>query len=326
MPKGDYLHMNTLFQSLGRSLLFFDGGMGSMLERAGLPAGTRPEAWNLKHPDIIRDIHLQYLRAGAIFLKTNTFGAHDSHLAGSGYTVPKTVAAGVRLAREAIAESGRTDVAVMLDTGSVGLLQPLGPLPFEEAVSSFKALFAAGAAAGADGILIETMTDLREIKAAVLAARETCALPVFVTVTADAQGRLLVDATLRCVDAPVIFGAGDAAHVPESVGGHLRASCAAAIPLGGHAADSVLAELRGHARPTVDVGFMVQNISLGRKDGVVQFVHADDTPRRFRLSGALAVWVKESICKMTVSGPRKEGVKPHSYPKTKGPRRAKAAS
>jgi len=136
----------------------------------------------------------------------------------------------------------------------------------------------------------------------------------------DEHGRLLVDETLRCPAEPSVFGAGDAVHIPESVGAHLRPSCAAAIPLGGHAADCVLAALRGQPGTSVDVGFMLQCYSLGRRDGVVQFVRPDDSPRRLRLSGGLAARVKETICKMTVDGVRKEGVKPHSYPTPKGPK------
>ncbi|MDR1998462.1 MAG: FAD-dependent oxidoreductase, partial [Frankiaceae bacterium] len=138
----------------------------------------------------------------------------------------------------------------------------------------------------------------------------------------DEQGRLLVDETLRCPQDPAIFGAGDAVRLPDAVGGHLRASCAAAIPLGGHAADSVLAQLRGQTRPAVSIGFMVQCTSLGRRDGLVQFVRADDRPRAVRLSGRLGARAKESICRLTLSGVRKEGAKPRSYRAPKGPRRA----
>lgn len=135
----------------------------------------------------------------------------------------------------------------------------------------------------------------------------------------DEVGRLDVDETLRSVSSPVVFGAGDAVHVPDQVGAHLRMSCAAAVPMGGHAANSVLAELRGQPRPTLSIGFLIQCYSLGRNDGLIQLVSAADVPRPLRLTGGLAATVKESICKLVVTGPTKEGSKPNTYWTPKGP-------
>lgn len=175
---------------LGRRMLFFDGAMGTMLQAAGLPAGEIPERWNLSRPDIIREIHRTYLEAGCDIVLSNTFGASPVKLENSGVGTEDTVAAAVRLARQAVEEAGRGWVA--LDIGPTGrLLRPTGDLPFEEAVSAFGRQVRAGAEAGAELVLIETMSDLYELKAAVLAAKENCTLPVFATLIFDASGKLL---------------------------------------------------------------------------------------------------------------------------------------
>lgn len=142
----------------------------------------------------------------------------------------------------------------------------------------------------------------------------------------DGVGRLEVDETLRSVCSPVVFGAGDAVHVPDRVGAHLRMSCAAAVPMGGHAANAVLAELRGQPLPTLSIGFLIQCYSLGRNDGLIQLVSAADVPRPLRFAGGLAATVKESICKLVVTGPAKEGRKPNTYWAPRGPRIRKAAA
>jgi NADH dehydrogenase len=136
----------------------------------------------------------------------------------------------------------------------------------------------------------------------------------------DEIGRLRVDAQLRSIDAPDIFGAGDAVRLPASNGRHLRMGCAVALPLGGAAAESVLADLRAQPAPTASVGYLVQCISIGRRDGYVQVVHPDDRPRRLALTGRVAAIVKESICRMTVSGPRNAARKPGAYWAPKGPK------
>ena len=137
----------------------------------------------------------------------------------------------------------------------------------------------------------------------------------------DELGRLRVDEYLQCLDYPDIIGAGDAVRPPASVGAHLRMGCAVAIPLGGHAADTALAQLRGTAPGPLDVGFLIQCISLGRKKGYIQLVRADDTPRRFHLAGRVGAFVKERVCRMVISGPRKEASKPGSYFSPAGPHR-----
>lgn len=136
----------------------------------------------------------------------------------------------------------------------------------------------------------------------------------------DGAGRLRVDEKLRSLEAPNIVGAGDAVAVPESVGRHLRMGCAVALPLGAHAAETVLARMRNQDPNPVSVGFIAQCISLGRKRGYIQFVRADDTPRSLHLGGKLGAAFKESICKMVVKAPKKESVKAGAYSWPKGPK------
>lgn len=175
-------------EQLGKEVLFCDGGMGTMLQAAGLPAGHEPELWNLERPETVKAIHAQYLASGADIIAANTFGANGVKL--SGHPAAEIAAAGVRLAREAVDEAGHGYVA--LDVGPTGrLLKPMGDLGFEEAVAAYALEIGAGAAAGADLVFLETMSDLYETKAAVVAAKESCGLPIFVTVVLDPDGRLL---------------------------------------------------------------------------------------------------------------------------------------
>ncbi len=179
--------MNIL-NDLGKRILFFDGAMGTMLQENGLMPGELPELWNLTRPEVITDIHRQYVSAGANLLKTNTFGANGVKLRGCGYTVGEVVAAGVRLAKEAAGDSA----LVAMDIGPTGkLMKPLGDLGFEQAYELFKEMAVAGEQAGADFILIETMSDTYECKAAVLASKENTELPVFATLIFDEAGKLL---------------------------------------------------------------------------------------------------------------------------------------
>lgn len=176
--------------------LYCDGGMGSLLQAAGLAAGELPERWNLSHPEIITDVHRKYLAAGADIMTTNTFGANRLKYDGDG-ELKAIVEAAVANAKKAVEEAGRGYVA--LDLGPTGkLLKPLGDLPFETAVSLYKEVVSIGAAAGADLVLIETMSDSYELKAAVLAAKEAGfkpetgeRLPIFATVIYDEKGKLL---------------------------------------------------------------------------------------------------------------------------------------
>ena len=174
-------------------ILFCDGGMGSLLQARGLGAGELPETWNIKRPEVLLEVHRSYLQAGCDIINTNTFGANREKLSHCGRTVEEIVPAAVALAKEAA--QGRALVA--LDIGPTGqLLEPTGMLDFETAVDIFAQVVKAGAAAGADLVLIETMSDLYEAKAAVLAAKEHCDLPIFVSVVLDQTGRMLTGGDL----------------------------------------------------------------------------------------------------------------------------------
>ena len=167
----------------GKRHLVFDGGLGTMLQAAGLKAGELPELVALTDPDMLRRIHEAYVAAGAEVVTANTFGANAHKLAGKA-----RVADVYRAAVEAVAASGARYVAA--DIGPIGaLLRPLGTLSFDEAYELFAEAARAAEDAGADLIVIETMTDLAEIKAAVLACRENTRLPIFATMTFEADGR-----------------------------------------------------------------------------------------------------------------------------------------
>ena len=181
-------------QRLQKERLIFDGAMGTMLQSRGLAAGELPELRNITHSDVVTDIHSAYVKAGCDILKTNTFGANRLKLSETGFTVEQVISAAVTNAKKA-AQTG--NIYVALDIGPTGkLLRPFGDLEFEEAVDIFAEMIAAGVKAGVDIILIETMTDTYEIKAAMLAAKENCALPALVTFTPDSAGRLLTGADI----------------------------------------------------------------------------------------------------------------------------------
>ena len=166
--------------------VFLDGGMGTMLQAAGLPVGMSPMLWNLTAPEKIAGVHRQYIDAGTQIIYTNTFGANRIKL-GDEAEVGEVVRAAVAAAKSAAAG---TDVKVALDIGPIGqLLEPLGTLTFEEAYDIFREIAVAGAEAGADLAVVETMSDLYEVKAAVLALKENTDLPVWVTMTFEASGR-----------------------------------------------------------------------------------------------------------------------------------------
>lgn len=166
-----------------------DGAMGTQLQQMQLMSTSVPEAVNLIHPDAIRDIHRAYIQAGAQIIYSNTFSLNRYKLENSGYTVSELVQAAIRNAQNA-RKAEQADVLIALDCGPIGkMLQPNGDLTFEEAYDMFKEIVIAGTQAGADLILFETFTDLLEIKAAVLAAKENSSLPVFASMSFEANGR-----------------------------------------------------------------------------------------------------------------------------------------
>lgn len=182
-----------LEELLGKRLVFVDGGMGTMLQAAGLTGGEAPERWSLTHPETVAEVHRAYLAAGCDIVTANTFGATGARF---GAELQKVIQAGVKLARQGVEEAGHGFAA--FDMGPTGkLLAPYGELPFQEAVSLYRQAAAWGAEAGADLIIIETMGDPYEMKAAVLGAREACDLPILATMMADVNGRLLTGGTVE---------------------------------------------------------------------------------------------------------------------------------
>ena len=165
--------------------IIFDGAMGTMLQRSGLKLGGLPEELNFTAPELIEDIHRQYINAGAMAVYTNTFGANRHKLQNSMYSVTEVVEKAIEIARKACAG---TDVLVGLDVGSIGrMLRPTGDMPVDEAYDMFKEIVTAGKSA--DFIAIETMTDLMEIKTALLAAKENTDLPVICTMSFEQNMR-----------------------------------------------------------------------------------------------------------------------------------------
>lgn len=191
---------NRLNFSSFHSLTFIDGGMGTLLQAAGLKAGEESCLWNISHPEVIRKIHADYVDSGAQVIYANTFGASPLKLQVSAAEREAIITAGVRLAKEAAA--GYSDVKVAIDIGPSGrLLAPAGDLSLSDAIAAFAEQIKIGAAAGADLVAIETMGDTRELKAAIIAAKETCSLPIYATVALGEDGKLLTGATVECVAA-----------------------------------------------------------------------------------------------------------------------------
>ena len=173
-------------------LIILDGGMGTDLQHSGLKPGENPAVYGMTHAAEIRDIHMKYIKKGTNCIYTNTFGASGNKLKGSGYSVDEVVQRNVETAVEAVRlmkEQGR-ECMVALDVGPLGeLLEPLGTLPFEEAYRAYAEIVEAGEKAGADLVVFETFTDLYEMKAAVLAAKEHSNLPIWSTMSFEANGR-----------------------------------------------------------------------------------------------------------------------------------------
>ncbi len=181
----------NLLDHLEKHFLLLDGGMGTLLQTQGLAPGEQPERWNLTHPDIIRSVHRAYFEAGTNLVCANTFGANALHFTAD--ELREIIPAAIENARLAAKEAqGNHRKWVALDVGPLGrLLSPLGDLDFEDAVSLFALSIEIGVRAGADAIFIETMNDLYETKAALLAAKENCDLPVFVSCAYGEDGKLM---------------------------------------------------------------------------------------------------------------------------------------
>lgn len=192
-------------QRLGKELLFFDGGMGTLLQEKGLAPGELPETWNLTHPQEICEIHRQYIESGSEIILTNTFGANALKFHDDSCSLEEIINAAVSHVKTAEQEAHlktgeRRKIYTALDVGPTGkLLKPMGDLEFETAYEAFKEVMILGEKAGADLIHIETMSDTYELKAAVLAAKENTDLPVFATAIFDERRKLLTGADVSSV-------------------------------------------------------------------------------------------------------------------------------
>ncbi|CDF01533.1 homocysteine S-methyltransferase [Ruminococcus sp. CAG:624] len=198
---------------LEKDFVFLDGGMGTMIQSTGVDAGHIPELLNITNPDIIKDIHRSYIESGSDIVYANTFGANSYKLKGSGYTVEQVIGAGVENALKVCDVKALT----ALDLGPIGqLLEPTGTLSFEDAYNCYKQMILAGSKA--DLIVIETMTDLYEVKAAVLAAKENSSKPILCTMTFEENQRTFTGVSVECM-AAVLQGLGvDAIGVNCSLG------------------------------------------------------------------------------------------------------------
>lgn len=186
---------------LGKEILYFDGGMGTLLQEKGLAPGELPETWNLEHPEVIREIHRRYIEAGSDIVLTNTFGANALKFHDERCSLKEIVESAIDHVKAAIREAGDDRrIYTALDVGPMGkLLKPMGDLDFETAYEAFREVMVIAEKAGADLIHIETMSDTYELKAAVLAAKENTSLPVFATAIFDERRKLLTGADVPSV-------------------------------------------------------------------------------------------------------------------------------
>ena len=208
------MQVNELFRQSNTILL--DGGMGTMLQAAGLKLGARPEELNITDPALIEGIHGQYAAAGSRIVNANTFGASAHKLAGSAYTLEQVITAGIENCKRACAPYG---ALTALDVGPLGeLLEPSGTLTFEDAVAEYARIVKAGEAAGADLIFFETYTDLYELKAALLAAKENTRLPILASMSFEAGGRTFTGCTVESFAATARGLGADAVGINCSLG------------------------------------------------------------------------------------------------------------
>ncbi len=196
--------MTNIRDLLGKRLLFFDGGMGTMLQKNGLGAGEIPELLNLTRADLIEKIHTEYLLAGADIITTNTFGANPLKSDDIGESLDMIIAAGIGIARKAVnnVQSEEKPRFIAFDMGPCGrLLEPLGDLSFDDCYNAFKQIAVTAEKCGADLVIIETMSDTLEAKAAVLAVKENTNLPIFVTMTFDESYKTLTGGDVAVMSA-----------------------------------------------------------------------------------------------------------------------------
>lgn len=205
---------SELFKQTNTILL--DGGMGTMLQAAGLKLGAKPEELNITDPALIESIHAAYAAAGSRIINANTFGASAHKLADSKYSVEEIITAGIACCKHACAPYG---ALTALDVGPLGeLLEPSGTLAFEDAVNEYARIIRAGVAAGADLVFFETYTDLYELKAALLAAKENSSLPILASMSFEAGGRTFTGCTVESFAATARGLGADAVGINCSLG------------------------------------------------------------------------------------------------------------
>lgn len=196
--------MANIRDILGKRILFFDGGMGTMLQKNGLGAGEIPELLNLSRADLIEKIHTEYLMSGADIITTNTFGANPLKSENIGESLDMIIASGIGIARRAVNKFNTEEKPrfVAFDMGPCGrLLEPLGDLSFDDCYDAFKKIAVTAEKCGADLVIIETMSDTLEAKAAILAVKENTSLPIFCTMTFDESFKTLTGGDVAVMSA-----------------------------------------------------------------------------------------------------------------------------
>lgn len=266
------------------NIVYLDGGMGTLLQKSGLQPGELPERWNISHPEVIREIHKSYYDSGSNIVNTNTFGANS--LKFSLDELDEIICCAVKNADEARKESsGDQEKFIALDVGPTGkLLKPLGDLDFEDAVRTFAETIRLGKKHGVDLITIETMNDSYETKAAVIAAKESCDLPIIVTNAYGENGRLMTGAD-PAVMAAMLEGLG-----VDAIG----ANCS----LGPKQLMGVMDELLKYC--SVPVAFK-PNAGLPKSDGKVTYydVDAEEFAQDIKLSVENGVRIVGGCCGTT---------------------------
>lgn len=266
------------------NIVYLDGGMGTLLQKSGLQPGELPERWNISHPEVIREIHKSYYDSGSNIVNTNTFGANS--LKFSLDELDEIICCAVKNADEARkASSGKQEKFIALDVGPTGkLLKPLGDLDFEDAVKAFAEVISLGVKYGVDLITIETMNDSYETKAAVIAAKESCDLPIIVTNAYGENGRLMTGAD-PAVMAAMLEGLG-----VDAIG----ANCS----LGPKQLMGVMDELLKYC--SVPVAFK-PNAGLPKSDGKVTYydVDAEEFAEDIKLSVENGVRIVGGCCGTT---------------------------
>lgn len=264
-----------------RRFVFLDGGMGTQLQKRGLKPGQKPELAALEMPEILTEIHAEYVAAGADLLLANTFGANALKLTGTGYTVAQVVEASLACAQCA---AKNKDVLVGLDIGPLGeLLAPAGTLSFEDAYASFAEIVRAGVQAGADFVFLETMTDLYELKAAILAAKEQSSLPVFVSMSFEGRGRTFTGCTVES------YGVTAAGLGADAIGINCSLGPAEILPFAQRLCRTVPAHIPVFVKP---------NAGLPNPDGSYN-LDADEFAREMKAYASIGVSMVGGCCGTT---------------------------